>query len=98
MYDKGVCLGYQKLTATVTAGQLTVSAFPQVEAALIRAETGAVRFTLDGTTPTTSSGYPIYATDTQGFWIFGAGPVKNFMAVATASTVVLDILYFGLKE
>lgn len=97
MFDKGVCAGYQLLSVGVTSTGFTIPT-AAVEAALIRTNSGTVRMRFDGTNPTTGTGYPIFGTDTQGFWIYGAGCLKNAQLISVSGTNMVDILYFTLRE
>jgi hypothetical protein len=98
MFNKGNGFGFQQFTVTnATASGLTIPV-PQCEAALIRTENQNLRFRVDGTAPTSAVGYPIYSSDTTGFWLWGAGILKNFQCVATSGTATVDVMYFGLAE
>jgi hypothetical protein len=75
--------------ANATGGQLGANA------ALIRIESGEARFLMDGSSPTTTGGFPIFATDTAPLWLWGNGILRNFQAISTSGTVTLDVLYFA---
>ena len=97
MFDKGQNTGYQQITVT-GATSLTLPASGSTEAALIRTSGSNLRFRLDGTAPTSSTGYLINQSDTQGFWIWGLGNLINFKCIQASGTAVVDVLYFGLRE
>ena len=98
MFDKGDCFGYQQLSVPSTGAVSMTIPVKATEAALVRTNGGTVRLRLDGTAPTTAAGFPIFSTDTSGFWIYGSGPVQNTQMIATTGTQTVDILYFGLRE
>lgn len=99
MYDKGQAFGYQSISLSNSNPSGFTIPVPQAEAALIRVETNNMRFRLDGVAASATSGYLLMSSDTQGFWIWGAGNLKNFSAIATTTgTTNLDVIYFGLAE
>lgn len=81
-------LGYQQLTATGSAQTLTV---PQGAVfALIAAEGSLWRWRDDGTAPTTSIGYPLFA----GAECQYNGNLAALKLIA-ASGAILDVSYYG---
>jgi hypothetical protein len=102
MNGKAQPVGHQQFTVTnATATGFTIptqTGGMYVDIALIRTETSDLRFWLDGSTPTSASGYRIFASDTQGFWIWGAGAVQNFKCIATTGIATVDVIYFGAQD
>lgn len=102
MNDKGICLGYQQLTVTTGVVTLTppsVGAGKYVNGMLIRSSANNLRFTLDGTTPTSSSGFPLNSADTEPLWLEGLGQAIGFKATRNGgSDATLEVLYFGVGQ
>jgi len=85
------CLSYEKL-ATLTAakgftGAKIVSGNRRAKMALITVETGAVRFTMDGTTPVvTGASEAGHILDIgQSYEILGYPAIKNFKCINEAN-------------
>jgi hypothetical protein len=78
---------------TFTTAKITFSGAVNPLRAYCTLETGDVRYTIDGTTPTSTVGHLLSA----GGWIevFGPTDVVNFKAIATSTTGVLSCTYYA---
>ena len=106
----GEAQGYEELTTTASIG-FTLSTFGmraysgsgqgklQMKAALITVETADIRFTLDGTTPTTTATTAIghLLTNGNNLMIRGWMNIRNFKCInavnASGATVKCTFLY-----
>jgi hypothetical protein len=89
---------YEKLTVSNTAIGLTSSAYTSgdktAQIAFITIETNDVRYTYDGTTPTTSIGH--YALAGSAITLFGTHDIQNFRVIrATGSDAAISVTYEG---
>ncbi len=84
-------LGYEQVTGLSAVKTLTVP--DTARAALIVAETQAVRWRDDGTNPTASVGMPL-AVDTPYWYTGDLGAIKFIEAVASAK---LNVSYYGAQ-
>lgn len=86
-------------TASAWQALLPVDAngIPQYRAMLIRGITVDHNMTLDGTTPTVAAGggYPLLATDTGGFWVWGTANILRFRAIAKTATGNINVITFN---
>jgi len=94
---KGIVpLDHEELTITNSALGFTAGTIQQsagnAAVAVITVEDDAIRFWMDGTTPTSSSGH-LAAADT-GFTICGLNSIKNFLAIRVTTDAALKISYF----
>lgn len=85
------CLSYEKLATLTTAkgftGAKVVSSNRRAKMALISVETGAIRFTMDGTTPVvTGASEAGHILDIgQSYEILGFQAIKNFLCINEAN-------------
>lgn len=84
-------LGYQQLTLSGTASNLTVPAGATM--AVMRVETANARWRDDGTAPTTSAGMPMDSTDTVPFEYWGTLAAIQF--IAQSGSPVLNVSYYS---
>jgi hypothetical protein len=96
----GIAGAYEKLNPTSATGITATLVKPtsgsynnnQAAAALITVEGGAIRFTLDGTTPTTSVGHNMAVGDS--FMIRGVTNVSNFKCIDNGGTSSVYVTVF----
>jgi hypothetical protein len=69
---------------------------PYAQAAACSLETGSIRWTTDGTTPSSSVGHLMSAA--TEILILGEGDVANFKAIATSTTGVLSCSYYPTNQ
>ncbi len=65
---------------------------PQPQAAACSLETGSIRWTTDGTTPTSTVGHLMQVG--EQILILGNGDINNFKAIAVSTTGVLSCSYY----
>ena len=64
-----------------------------VSAALLTVETAAVRFRVDGGTPTSSVGHELVPG--ESFWVYGHSAVENLLMIrTTATSASVKVTYF----
>jgi len=63
------------------------------EYAIIQAIDGDIRFTIDGTTPTSSLGLRLLQDDSVEVW--GAQALVNFLCIDDGGTAKLEVVYMG---
>lgn len=84
----------QRLTVDDTAGGVTITAPARARVAHCRLETAQIRFTLDGTAPTSTTGQILEVGETLE--LEGRDEITGFKAIRTGSTSgVLDIEFFA---
>ena len=66
---------------------------PGITYAIIQAVDGDVRYTIDGTTPTSSLGMRLLQDEIIEVW--GATALANFRAIDDGATAKLEVLYMG---
>lgn len=77
-----------------TAAKITPPGLPQATSAVCRLETAEIRYTLDGTTPSTTVGTPMEALETLTFT--GQDVLAKFRAIRTTGVSgQLDCHYFA---
>jgi hypothetical protein len=86
---------FRKVTVPTSQGQGGAQAIQTViaEQCLITINTNPVRWTIDGTTPTSTVGHPGAAGDI--IMLDGINAIQNFKAIATGSNSTLDVTYFS---
>lgn len=97
----GAVLSFEQITVANTAiGFTTTKITPnpgggsQAILATCRNETAEIRYTIDGTTPTTTVGTPIEALEV--FYVSGHDSLVRFLAIRTTGTsATLDCTYTG---
>jgi hypothetical protein len=82
-------LGYQQITSLSAATALTVP--DGAVFAMIRADTQAVRWRDDGTSPTASVGVPLDADDTLNY----EGDLDAIKFIEQTAGAVLDVTYYA---
>ena len=80
--------GYQQVTNSGTAGALTVPA--GTTSMILAVSVQAIRFTLDGTNPTASSGMPVAVGDAVPI----VGNIRNVRIISQTGTATVDVQYF----
>ncbi len=70
-----------------TAAKLTAG----LQYAVIQAIDGNIRFTIDGTTPTTSLGLRLNQDDSVEVW--GTAEMSNFRCIDDGGTATLEVVY-----
>ena len=101
----GNAMGFERLTVTSTAIKtLTPSKYQpanftnnvQASVAMITVDGTAgsndIRYTIDATAPTTSTGHLVAAG--QGVVVYGWNNIKNFQGIATGTTTTIQVTYF----
>ena len=66
---------------------------PDTIYAIIQAVDGDIRFTVDGTTPTSSLGMRL--TQDSSLEIWGGNAMKNFRCIDDGGTAKLEVIYMG---
>lgn len=66
--------------------------------AIVRAYTGSINYTLDGTVATTTVGMPLLATDTTPWFISGMGPLLNMQVCSQTGTSKIVVIYISAKN
>jgi hypothetical protein len=87
---KGLPLGFEQLTLTGTAQQLTVPAGATF--AIMRVSTADASWRDDGTAPTASIGFSLLHTDVVPFEYWG--DLGAFEAIAVSGSPVLNVSYY----
>lgn len=82
-------LGYEQIIGLSAVKSLTVPNGAQI--AMIRADTQAVRWRDDGTSPTASVGVPLDADDTLTY----EGDLGAIQFIEQTSSAVLDVTYYA---
>lgn len=95
MPDKANIIAYQQITAGTGAAVAFSSIPASASGAVVRANTTNARFRTDGTDPTSSLGFPINTSDTQGTLIPGQGSLKGCKFIAQTGTTTIDILFYA---
>ena len=89
-------LDHEELTISTAALGFTAGTIEQAAGnaaiAVVTVETDAVRYWLDGTTPTSSSGH--LAPADSSFTICGLNSIKNFLAIRVTLDAALKISFF----
>jgi len=92
-----VVIGRETITGLGSAKGFTATHIPPTEVdtiyAVVQAIDQAVRFCIDGTTPTASKGMRLVADDSVEVW--GAAALENFKAIQEAATAKLEVIYMG---
>lgn len=100
----GNAFAFEKISVSSAVKQLTEATFNvnsttnsvKASAALITCDgtagTNDVRYTLDGTTPSSSQGHLLAAG--QGVVIYGFSNIKNFKCIRTSSDTTIEVTYF----
>jgi len=89
MKDYSAPLGYQQITSLSSATALTVPAGSSY--AVIRAQTQAVRWRDDGTSPTASVGIPLGTSDTLVY----DGNLSAIKFIEQAASAALNVAYYS---
>lgn len=87
-------LGFQKLTVSSSPVGFTLPAVtPTVRAVTVTVETNSIRYRLDGTDPTTTTGHLLYDGDVLD--ITNVNSILSFKAIAVGADGTIQITYFG---
>ncbi len=89
-------LDHEELTISTVALGFTAGTIQQAAGnaaiAVITVETDSIRYWLDGTTPTSSSGH--LAPADSAFTICGLNSIKNFLAIRVTLDAAIKVSYF----
>ena len=80
---------FEQLSVTTSAQQLTVPS--QAKSALVSVDSADIRWRVDGTDPTTSTGHLL--SDGQYFEFFG-DEIENLSVIATSGTAKVAVTYY----
>jgi len=92
-------IGREKISDISTSGGvgLTSDYIPPTEPdtiyAMIQVQTSDMRYTLDGTPPTTSLGFILATNGIIEVW--GSHALTNFLMIDNSATSVVEVIYFG---
>ena len=87
---------YESVTVDNTAGGKPLTKYGRNQYALISVETAQIRFTVDGTAPTTTVGHVLNAGDILE--LDSLEDMKSFRAIRTGATsAVIHVTYSGVS-
>ena len=92
-------LDHEELTISTAALPFTLATVQQAAGnaavVVVTVETDAIRYWVDGTTPTSSSGHLAPADST--FTICGLNSIKNFLAIRVTTDAALKVSFFKAR-
>lgn len=84
---------HESIVVSSTAVGFTLTNRGGAQAAYVTTQSQELRYTVDGTTPTSTDGHAAAATST--FWVFGREAIRDFRAIRTGgSDATIKVTYY----